>query len=135
MLRILTQQAVFASGYTLSCQTYRTPVARDTSFCCGPNMPVSHNHKAGSDTLATSVQSNTVPPHLTGNVIQFSKIPRCHIHYTPEASPAASTAAASNNIQSREPSSRDLHTGSDAMRFNNSVNPFGTLSQTLLNVQ
>ena len=66
------------------------------------------------DPLRTSVQSYTVIPFLKRYLGLFSKISIAT--YTtphPEASPAASTAAASNNIQSQEPSNRDPPAGSD----------------------
>ena len=52
------------------------------------------------------------------HVSQFSKITiATYITQHPEASPAASTAAASINIQSKEPSSRDHHAESNPMRL------------------
>ena len=49
-----------ASGHTTSCQTDRTPVARDTSLGRDPNMPCGRDHEAGGSSTATSEQSNTV---------------------------------------------------------------------------
>ena len=51
----------FASPLTTSCGTDRTSVARDTSLSRDPNMPFSRDHKAGSDSIANSVHSDTVP--------------------------------------------------------------------------
>ena len=104
-------------------------------------MPFSRDHGAGAATLLRLLQSPTQFRLLKRQVIQFSNIPNATCN-TPhrETSPAASTAEASNTFQSQEPSSRDLHAGSDPMRVcrilgEAILNPFRTLPQTSPNVQ
>ena len=110
------------SGHMTFCRIDRKP-----SF-----MPFNRDQKTGSDTVATCVRSNTVPSMLKGLVSRCSKIPiATNTTPHPEASPAASTDAANNNIQSQEHSSRDPHAGSDPMRFDRILeeailNLFGT---------
>ena len=49
------------SGRTTSCLIDRTLVAMETYFRLDPNTPSCRDHKAGSNIIATRVQSNTVP--------------------------------------------------------------------------
>ena len=65
-------------------------------------------NKGVGNPIATCVQSTTVPSFSKRNVSRLSTI-RIATYTTPhlEAGPVASTAAATINIQSQEPSSRD----------------------------
>ena len=103
----LTQQHVLFRDHHDICETDRTPAARDTSPSHDPNMTFRRDHKAGSNHHC-DLWSNTLS--LKGNVRTFSKIPiATHTTPHPQASRAASSAAASINIESQEPSSRGLH--------------------------
>ena len=56
---------------------------------------LARDHNAVSNTIATSVHSNTVPSLLKGEVIQFSEISMAtNTTPHPEACPAVSAAAA-----------------------------------------
>ena len=79
-----------ASSQSTSSQTDRTPIAKDASLSRGPNLPIGRGYTARRNSIATSVQTNTVFPCVKGNVNQICKVlfTTCTTPH-PEAGPAA----------------------------------------------
>ena len=97
-----------ASSHTTSCPTGQTLLAREESPSRDPYTSACRDQRCRQPHCDMCVQSTTVPSFSKGDVSHLSTI-RIATYTTPprEASPIASTAAATINIQSQETSNRD----------------------------